>query len=80
MSRIPTVDPKQATGKAQELLNGVQAKLGMTPNLMRAMANSPQCSTHTCNSVVRSVAASCLRRRANRLPSQSLKQTHATIA
>ena len=41
MSRIPTVDPKQATGKAQELLNAVQAKLGMTPNLMRAMANSP---------------------------------------
>lgn len=40
MSRIPTVDPKQATGKAQELFNGVQAKLGMTPNLMRAMANS----------------------------------------
>ena len=41
MSRIPTIDPKQATGKAQELLNGVQAKLGMTPNLMRVMANSP---------------------------------------
>jgi uncharacterized peroxidase-related enzyme len=41
MSRIQTIDPKQATGKAQELLNGVQAKLGMTPNLMRVMANSP---------------------------------------
>ena len=41
MSRIPTIDPKQATGKAQELLGGVQAKLGMTPNLMRVMANSP---------------------------------------
>lgn len=41
MSRIPTIDPKQATGKSKELLDGVQAKLGMTPNLMRAMANSP---------------------------------------
>jgi uncharacterized peroxidase-related enzyme len=41
MSRIQTIDPKQATGKARDLLNGVQAKLGMTPNLMRVMANSP---------------------------------------
>lgn len=41
MSRIPGIDPQQATGQAQELLNGVQAKLGMTPNLMRALANSP---------------------------------------
>lgn len=41
MSRIPTIDPRQATGKSRELLEGVQAKLGMTPNLMRAMANSP---------------------------------------
>ena len=41
MSRIPTIDPSQATGKSRELLDGVKAKLGMTPNLMRAMANSP---------------------------------------
>lgn len=41
MSRIPTVDPQHATGKARELLDGVKAKLGMTPNLMRVMANSP---------------------------------------
>ncbi len=41
MSRIPTIDPSQATGKSKELLTGVQSKLGMTPNLMRAMANSP---------------------------------------
>jgi len=41
MSRIPTIDPNQATGKAQVVLTGVQAKLGMTPNLMRVMANSP---------------------------------------
>ncbi|MFG0265023.1 MAG: carboxymuconolactone decarboxylase family protein [Rhodopirellula sp. JB055] len=41
MSRIETVNPAQATGKAKELLDGVQAKLGMTPNMMRVMANSP---------------------------------------
>lgn len=41
MSRIETVNPALATGKAKELLDAVQAKLGMTPNLMRVMANSP---------------------------------------
>jgi uncharacterized peroxidase-related enzyme len=41
MSRIPTINPEQATGKTQQLLNGVQTKLGMTPNLIAAMANSP---------------------------------------
>lgn len=41
MSRIETVNPAQATGKAKELLDGVKVKLGMTPNLMRVMANSP---------------------------------------
>ncbi len=41
MSRISAIDPQQATGKSKELLDGVQKKLGMTPNLMRAMANSP---------------------------------------
>lgn len=41
MSRITAVDPKQATGSARELLDGVQAKIGMTPNLMRGLAHSP---------------------------------------
>jgi len=41
MSRLTAVDPKQAAGKAKELLDGVQAKIGMTPNLMRGLANSP---------------------------------------
>lgn len=41
MSRIETVNPAQATGKTKELLDGVKARLGMTPNLMRVMANSP---------------------------------------
>ena len=30
-----------ANGKAKALLDGVQAKLGVTPNLMRTLANSP---------------------------------------
>jgi len=41
MSRISAVNPAEATGKAKQLLDGVQAKLGLTPNLMRIMANSP---------------------------------------
>jgi len=35
------VDPKQAQGKQKELLDAVQKKLGMTPNLVRVFANSP---------------------------------------
>lgn len=41
MSRIPAVDPTTATGKSKELLSAVQAKLGLTPNMTRVMANSP---------------------------------------
>ncbi|HNG95127.1 MAG TPA: carboxymuconolactone decarboxylase family protein [Acidobacteriota bacterium] len=41
MSRLQAIDPQTATGKAKELLDGVQAKLGVTPNLMRTLANSP---------------------------------------
>ncbi|MCC9643601.1 carboxymuconolactone decarboxylase family protein [Rhodopirellula sp. JC740] len=41
MTRLNVVNPNEATGKAQELLAGVQSKLGMTPNMMRVMANSP---------------------------------------
>ena len=41
MARIPAVDPATATGEAKALLEGVQAKLGMTPNFLRVLANSP---------------------------------------
>ena len=41
MSRLQPIDPKHAEGKASDLLNQVQNKLGMTPNIMRTMANSP---------------------------------------
>jgi len=41
MSRMNPVDREQADGKAHELLEAVQQKLGMTPNLMKTMANAP---------------------------------------
>ena len=42
MSRINVVDPKTATGEARELLEGVRQQLGIVPNFMRALANSPK--------------------------------------
>lgn len=41
MNRLPLVDPAQADGKAKTLLGAVRQKLGMTPNMTRAMANAP---------------------------------------
>jgi uncharacterized peroxidase-related enzyme len=41
MSRILQINPQSATGKAKELLDAVQSKLGLVPNMTRAMANSP---------------------------------------
>jgi uncharacterized peroxidase-related enzyme len=41
MARIPAVDPATAHGEAKTLLSAVQAKLGMIPNFLRVLANSP---------------------------------------
>jgi uncharacterized peroxidase-related enzyme len=41
MSRLHQVNPQSTTGKAKELLDAVQGKLGLVPNMTRAMANSP---------------------------------------
>lgn len=41
MQRLAPVNPAEATGKAKELLDGVQAKLGITPNLMKTLATAP---------------------------------------
>ncbi len=41
MPRIEAVETAAAPAKAKALLEGVQKKIGMTPNLMRTMANSP---------------------------------------
>lgn len=41
MSRLPQIDPATATGKAADALTDVQRTLGLTPNITKAMANSP---------------------------------------
>ncbi len=40
MSNLPLVDPATATGATAQLLAAVQANLGITPNMTKAMANS----------------------------------------
>jgi uncharacterized peroxidase-related enzyme len=41
MSRLSAIQPETATGRAKQLLDAVQAKLKITPNMVRVMANSP---------------------------------------
>jgi uncharacterized peroxidase-related enzyme len=41
MSRLNTIEPSAATGKAKELLDAVKGKLGIVPNMTKVMANSP---------------------------------------
>ena len=41
MQRIAAVQPATAQGKAKQLLDAVQAKLGMTPNMVKTMAAAP---------------------------------------
>ena len=41
MSRLKQIDPEGASGRAKELLDGVRSKLGLVPNITRALANSP---------------------------------------
>ena len=41
MPRLRAIETAEAAPRAKSLLGGVQKKLGMTPNLMRTMANSP---------------------------------------
>ena len=41
MQRIPALDPEKTTGKSKDLFNAIQSKLGMVPNMMRTMGNSP---------------------------------------
>ena len=40
MNRITQLDPASATGKTKQLFDGVQAKLGVVPNLFRVLGNS----------------------------------------
>src|SRR5262245_24483206 len=41
MSRFKAISPVSATGKAKDLLEAASARLGMVPNMMRAMASAP---------------------------------------
>lgn len=41
MTRLTALNPEEVTGKTKELFNAVQAKLGVIPNMMRTMGNSP---------------------------------------
>ena len=41
MSRLNQIAPEAASDKAKELLDAVKAKLGLVPNMTRAMANAP---------------------------------------
>jgi uncharacterized peroxidase-related enzyme len=41
MTRLKAVNPDEATGKTKELFNAIEGKLGMVPNMMRTMGNSP---------------------------------------
>lgn len=41
MSRLNTIDPATAAGKAKDLLGAVNTKLGLIPNMTKVMANSP---------------------------------------
>jgi uncharacterized peroxidase-related enzyme len=41
MARLKAIDPEEATGKTKELFESVKSKMGMVPNMMRTMGNSP---------------------------------------
>jgi uncharacterized peroxidase-related enzyme len=41
VSRLPAIQTETAGGKVKQLLEAVQAKLKITPNMTRVMANSP---------------------------------------
>jgi uncharacterized peroxidase-related enzyme len=41
MTRLKAISPDEATGKTKELFNAIQGKLGLVPNMMRTMGNSP---------------------------------------
>jgi uncharacterized peroxidase-related enzyme len=41
MARINQIPPEAATGRAKDLLDAVKGKLGLVPNMTRAMSNAP---------------------------------------
>ncbi|MET3979063.1 putative peroxidase-related enzyme [Mucilaginibacter sp. UYP25] len=41
MARLIALSPDEATGKTKELFTAIKGKLGVIPNMMRTMGNSP---------------------------------------
>jgi uncharacterized peroxidase-related enzyme len=41
MIRLNALNPEQATGKTKQLFEGIERQLGMVPNMMKTMGNSP---------------------------------------
>lgn len=41
MARVAVIDPSTATGETKQLLTAVESALGMAPNFIRVLANSP---------------------------------------
>ncbi len=41
MARLPLVDPAAATGSNKQVFDALQKRLGVVPNMTRAMANAP---------------------------------------
>jgi len=41
MNRLSQIDPAAAVGEPKQMLEAVRAKLGVVPNMMRVLANSP---------------------------------------
>lgn len=41
MTRLNALNPEQSSGKNKEMFNAINSKLGVVPNMMRTMANSP---------------------------------------
>lgn len=41
MARVAVINPSEATGEVKQMLDAVQSGLGMVPNFIRVLANSP---------------------------------------
>lgn len=41
MQKIQSLNPETTTGKSKELFDAIHSKLGMVPNMMKTMGNSP---------------------------------------
>ncbi|HEY9194668.1 MAG TPA: peroxidase-related enzyme [Mucilaginibacter sp.] len=41
MARLTALNPDEATGKTKDLFTAIKSKLGVVPNMMRTMGNSP---------------------------------------